>query len=370
MIQAIIRFLTNADFFNIYKPSGTEDLGGGQSYIDFPTRVVSIDDWHEFFEGVTGVSSTTKEMLDFTQINWNVPIISDGDPTETAQMVKIYRRRKASICIASQKITSSDNNRIHAWLPQNGFPEPSNPANRRECPASLCIILYRTGNSVRAGWRLPATGEGSNLSGLTDLITCIDGIYHESVESAGTDSGFASYLQLEDTPFEITVSPSNQESNDQIDTFFLDEDSVLNIDELADEEDHSDIKQDRIVKYRKRNQKIVYKLKELYNGECQVSGTEHTFQLSSGQYYSEAHHLVPLGEGGSDNAANVVIVSPTVHRMLHSIKPVVVDFSLLQDNQMPITVGGKTIVIHYNEKHAELVNKLLNSAEDSTSSQS
>lgn len=370
MIQAIIRFLTNSDFFNIYKPAGTEDLGGGQSYIDFPIRVVSIENWNEFFDGVTGVSSTTKEMSDFTQINWSVPIISDGDSTDSAQTVKIYRRRKASICIASQKITSSDHNRIRAWLPQNGFPEPSNPEKRQECPDSLCIILYRTGNTIRAGWRLPATGVGSNLNGLTDLASSIDEIYHNSVEDTGSDSGFATYLQIEDISFDNSVQATNQESNDQIDDFFLNEDSILNIDELADEEDHSDIKQDRIVKYRKRNQKIVTKLKELYNGECQVSGTEHTFRLCNGQYYSEAHHLVPLGEGGSDNAANVVIISPTIHRMLHSIKPVVVDFSLFHDNQLPITVGGKTIIIYYNEKHAELVNKLLNTTDDSTSSQS
>jgi hypothetical protein len=36
----IFRYLTTADFFNIYKPSGTEEGGGGQGYIDFPVNAV------------------------------------------------------------------------------------------------------------------------------------------------------------------------------------------------------------------------------------------------------------------------------------------------------------------------------------------
>ena len=50
MISVIVfRYLTDADFFNINKPSGTEAGGGGQSYIDFPTSVISLDDWRRFF---------------------------------------------------------------------------------------------------------------------------------------------------------------------------------------------------------------------------------------------------------------------------------------------------------------------------------
>ena len=370
MIQAIIRFLTNADFFNIYKPAGTEDRGGGQSYIDFPTRVVSIDDWHEFFNGVAGVQTTIKEMIDFTQFNWEVPIVSDGDiPDTPPQIIKLYRRRPQTVSLTAQKISSSKNNRVRAWLPQNGFPAPRNPEGRQERPDSLCIVLYRIDNTIHAGWRLPSAGKGSALSGQSDLISFIDEKYKELAENNDTDSGYATYLTVQDTPFDITVElPENNES-DNIDEYFLEEDSV-NLDDLADEEDQSKIQQDRIVKYRKRNKKIVTKLKELYNGECQVSGTEHTFLLKNGQYYSEAHHLIPLGKGGSDNAANIVIVSPTVHRMLHSLSPVIVDFSLLHDDQLPITVGEKTITVIYNEKHAELVNKLLNATDEVISSQS
>lgn len=370
MIQAIIRFLTYADFFNIYKPAGTENLGGGQSYIDFPTRVVSLKDWEEFFDEVPGVRTSTQEMVSgFTQINWFVPIVSDGDTSASVQEVKIYRRRSTSVSIASQKITSSENNRVRAWLPQNGFPSPRDSEERQERPDSLCIVLYRFDNTIHAGWRLPSTGEGSDLGGLTDLISFIDEIYQELEEKQDTDSGYATYLKIQETPIDITIQlPENNES-DNIDDYFLDEDSV-NLDDLADVEDQSKTQQDRIVKYRKRNKKIVTKLKDLYNGECQVSGTQHTFLLKKGQYYSEAHHLIPLGKGGSDNAANIVIVSPTVHRMLHSIKPVTVDFSLLHDNQLPITVGGKSITVIYNEKHAELVNKLLDATDETSSSQS
>ena len=69
-IQFIYRFLTHADFFNIYKPSGTEERGGGQSYIDIPVSKVSVNQWKEFFSGVFGVKYEEKQLTDFIQQNW------------------------------------------------------------------------------------------------------------------------------------------------------------------------------------------------------------------------------------------------------------------------------------------------------------
>ena len=39
-VSVVYRRLTQTDLFNIYKPPGTEETGGGQTYIDFPaTRI-------------------------------------------------------------------------------------------------------------------------------------------------------------------------------------------------------------------------------------------------------------------------------------------------------------------------------------------
>ncbi|NIM46180.1 MAG: hypothetical protein GTO54_11240, partial [Nitrososphaeria archaeon] len=40
-------------------------------------------------------------------------------------------------------------------------------------------------------------------------------------------------------------------------------------------------------------------------------------QTDSGEFYSEGHHLVPLGENGYDSLSNVVILCPLCHKKLH-----------------------------------------------------
>jgi 5-methylcytosine-specific restriction protein A len=50
--QLVFRKLTDADFFNINKPSGVEERGGGQSYIDFNTSAITLINWRDFFRGV------------------------------------------------------------------------------------------------------------------------------------------------------------------------------------------------------------------------------------------------------------------------------------------------------------------------------
>jgi len=156
----IFRYLTPADFFNIYKPSGTEEGGGGQGYIDFPITAVSLDEWSQFFEGADSVICDTVAQGP----SWEFPINSLGQ-TE-AQDLKIYQRRPQSICISSQRITSPRENRVTAWKPQNGFPEPSNPTERNTVPANLLIYLVRTAdNEFWAGWSLndlPGNNEAAN----------------------------------------------------------------------------------------------------------------------------------------------------------------------------------------------------------------
>ena len=56
----IFRYLTNAEFFNINKPSGTEESGGGQAYIDFPVISIPLSRWDMFFSNSPNVQKSTR----------------------------------------------------------------------------------------------------------------------------------------------------------------------------------------------------------------------------------------------------------------------------------------------------------------------
>jgi 5-methylcytosine-specific restriction protein A len=158
----IFRYLTTADFFNIYKPSGTEEGGGGQGYIDFPVNAVSLDEWSQFFEGASSVICDSVAQGP----SWEFPINSIGQTTNSDRNLKIYQRRPQSICISSQRITSPRENRVDAWRPEYGFPEPIDPTNRDSVPSNLLIYLVRTTkNEFWAGWaqnNLPGINNETN----------------------------------------------------------------------------------------------------------------------------------------------------------------------------------------------------------------
>lgn len=187
----IFRYLTSADYFNIYKPSGTEIGGGGQAYIDFPTASISLRDWGKFFDGAQSVYIDTGVKGPI----WEFPIKSIGLPDE--QEVKIYQRRPQSICIASQRITSQRQNRIYAWKPENGFPYPKDPTLRNEVPKNLVIYIIRTmDNDFWAGWSL-------NLDMIvSDLIIKNLGkiINKDSIE------GYAGFIELNGS---VGLNPSD-----------------------------------------------------------------------------------------------------------------------------------------------------------------
>ena len=65
-----------------------------------------------------------------------------------------------------------------------------------------------------------------------------------------------------------------------------------------------------------RNQKLVQELKRLYKNTCQLCGTR--IQVRPGKYYSEAHHIKPLGQkhDGADVKANMLCVCPNHHALL------------------------------------------------------
>jgi len=62
-----------------------------------------------------------------------------------------------------------------------------------------------------------------------------------------------------------------------------------------------------------RDTKIVREVKALHNHTCQLC--KHQLELSPGVFYSEGHHLKPLGKphNGPDKATNIVCVCPNCH---------------------------------------------------------
>src|SRR5690348_2934721 len=139
----VYRYLTNADFYNMYKPHGSEYRGGGQTYVDFPTQDVSVAQWHRFFRGVQGVALETRTQGP----SWTAPIQSIGFNPKN-QGVRFYQRRPQSVSIGSQTLNRPSTNRVDAWHPGRGFPAPRNPKDRKQCPSGLAIYLVRADDNT------------------------------------------------------------------------------------------------------------------------------------------------------------------------------------------------------------------------------
>jgi predicted restriction endonuclease len=90
-------------------------------------------------------------------------------------------------------------------------------------------------------------------------------------------------------------------------------------------------------------------LKTLYKNKCQVCGKP---LLTRNGFYSEVHHLKPLGDNGDDKKSNMVVVCPNHHALFdygaiaivpetlmvisfdgHKIGPLVIESSHIIDNQ-------------------------------------
>jgi hypothetical protein len=65
-----------------------------------------------------------------------------------------------------------------------------------------------------------------------------------------------------------------------------------------------------------RDTKAARELKRLYKGQCQLCGNR--LEISSGEFYLEAHHLKPLGKehSGPDVKENLLCVCPNCHVLL------------------------------------------------------
>ena len=84
----------------------------------------------------------------------------------------------------------------------------------------------------------------------------------------------------------------------------------------------------------------------MYGGKCQITGETMTFKKKNGELYSEVHHLIPLGESGSDSYANAIVISPLIHRMLHYADVSEIDLNHAIKNN---TIGGVALDVFEEE---------------------
>lgn len=76
----------------------------------------------------------------------------------------------------------------------------------------------------------------------------------------------------------------------------------------------------RLQKIRHLDRSIGDSLKLLYDYRCQMTGEK------VGEPYDtlvvEAHHIIPFTESMNNNTSNIIIISPSYHRIIHKAKPV------------------------------------------------
>lgn len=352
--RVIFRTLTDADFFNINKPIGTEERGGGQSYIDIPTTAVSERQWRNFLGQPTGTTSHGPK--------WEFEIHSLG--VSGTQELTIGKRRDTTFSIRSQKLYSKASNRVHSWHPDHtNFPRPSDPSKRGNIYNLVIYLVTLENGEVWAGWfqeSQPRSDWPIN-NALNDMFIVGQGGagFIEDTQDVLFDSSDPEW------PFRIAVKekirkkptkvkkPSFREKN---------EEDILN--ELFDEDETIDSgktpqEKEIIRKVKIRNRKAIRLLKELYHGRCQVTGEKFTFKKKDGQFYSEGHHLIPLGEGGADSPFNLVVVSPLIHRMLHYADVPPINLNAIKDNKLTIHINGAEYTITWQPKHANIIKRVL-----------
>lgn len=65
-----------------------------------------------------------------------------------------------------------------------------------------------------------------------------------------------------------------------------------------------------------RDSEVVRNAKQRANGYCEYRG-ERGFETSTGDFYLEGHHVIPIGCEGPDEVWNVVAICPDDHRKAH-----------------------------------------------------
>lgn len=343
IIGLLYRQLTYADFRHINKVGGEESGGGGQSYIDLSTKHVSESNMIDLLGMPTGVRAQGSE--------WTVNVKSFNiNSSDNNQDVTIYRRRPQSYCISSQKIHSRNSNRVYSWQPQHGFPELYRD--------HIVIYLAKTSEGeIWAGW-------------FTITETVKKSLANTPVKDILKDTPNCGYINLSGKsclatgsrtkPFEF-LNEATSISTEEVEILQFDEDTSITLIEDSSTESPQVI--ERIQKYRKRNRTLCQKLKALYNGTCQITGRKYAFKKKDGTYYTEVHHLIPLGKNGSDSYKNAIVVCPMMHRMLHCADVSTIDLSQIVNDELQITINGEIYTIKWKPEHAQKVKESLESNE-------
>lgn len=142
----VYRKLTNNDWNNINRPVDSISGGGGQLYIDFPKSAITVQNWRDFFAGITEGARTIGPQWTFT--------LRSLGAFQGIQNATIFQRRDATFSITEQNIHSTNSNRIFAWTPSlTSFPFPDDIENITSAPDSLYVYIVRLQNGEHwAGW--------------------------------------------------------------------------------------------------------------------------------------------------------------------------------------------------------------------------
>jgi 5-methylcytosine-specific restriction protein A len=362
----IFRYLTHADFFNINKPPGSEELGGGQSYIDFSTQRVEKGDWAGLLAGVKGVTERSER----NGPRWEFPVFSIGSPS-SAQTATVFQRRPTTIVIARQKLDTRDSNRIVAWSPAKGFPIPADRNSRRECPDALVVFFARIRGRVWAGWFINQSqadqpklcSEIQKIIG--KAIMPVPGLADRQREGCLKSNSLI--LRLGEFLDHAGAGVFAGEAEPADKQAFVYQESTHNSliraqQQLEEDVDDSVTPSYSLVAIRKRNLKAVQNLKNLYGNCCQLTGTKYVFPKKDGQGYTEVHHLIPLGQGGADSPSNMVVLSAQMHRMMHYADVSAIDLTKMKKTTdggwtLEIKINGQDFTMRWNPAHGRVVSE-------------
>lgn len=338
----VFRRITDNEFDKINQPgSAYPGMGGGQGYIDFPTRRVSLQQWHEFLGERSGTGAGDRPF-------WEVAINSLR--LESSQEVTIRHRRAQSVIVAAQKISGGGANRVQAWHPLNGFPTVYSPN----------IVVYIVKTKDHQFWAgffeqelKPDTWAADDLLQIMFTEPSAGFIkFRKKVFIDTANSTWPFYFNAASVANDI---PTEQDIETELEL----EDTSPRLQELIETNTHPEIV-NRVMRIRQRNNRLVRNLKTLYGGRCQITGEQFTFQKRNGEWYSEVHHLIPLGENGSDAYPNAIVVSPLIHRMLHYANVSEINLNNIVNRQLPITINGVNYTITWHPDHIVTVERTLN----------
>ncbi len=219
----VFRRLTYNDFDKINEQgSAYQGQGGGQGYIDFPTRNITLAHWQQILGNPTSIGVQNRP-------KWSVAINSLG--VTESQEVLISNRRTSSVSITSQKLpeNSRGGNRVFAWHPNNSFPLNFNP----EVDNLVVYLIKAVDNSFWAGWFLESEPP-KNWSLNDELQTLFD------EESAGIivprhKTLFDTEIKKWPFYFDAKTIRNIVKTDEDVEEDLLNQDTSPNLDELTDD---------------------------------------------------------------------------------------------------------------------------------------